>query len=236
MYVSKELISIRLFFPNISFSKSVTLSIFLLIVLSSTYASAATFTIQNNCPFTIWAAAVPGGGRQLDRGQTWQITVSGNNKQGRIWARTGCFFNATGQGRCWTGDCIGQLQCKGYGRSPNTIAEYELNGNDNLDSFDISLVGGFNVPMEFSPNSGGCTRGIRCTADINGQCPIQLRAPFGCNNPCIVYRTDLFCSSPTALSKFFKDRCPYASYLSMDGKDSTFTCPGGTNYRVVFCP
>ncbi|PIN14172.1 hypothetical protein CDL12_13202 [Handroanthus impetiginosus] len=227
MYVSKELISIFLFFPNMSSSKSITFSIFLLIALSSTYASAATFTIQNNFPFTIWSAAVPGGGRQLDRG--------------RIWARTGFFFNATGQGRCQTGDCIGQLQCQGYGRPPNTIAEYELTRDNNLDSFDISLVDGFNVPMEFSPNSGGCTRGIRCAADINGQCLIQLRAPGGCNNPCTVFRKNVFCCNsencgPTALSKFFKDRCPDAYSYSRDDQNTTFTCLGGTNYRVVFCP
>ncbi|KAK9932501.1 hypothetical protein M0R45_019736 [Rubus argutus] len=60
----------------------------------------------------------------------------------------------------------------------------------------ISLISlwlmGFNVPMDFSPTSG-CARGIRCTAYINGQCPSQLRAPGGCNNPCTVFKTDQYC-------------------------------------------
>ncbi|KAI3967231.1 hypothetical protein MKW92_049782 [Papaver armeniacum] len=67
--------------------------------------------------------------------------------------------------------------------------------------------------MSFAPTIG--CRGIKCTADINGQCPKQLKAPGGCNNPCTVFRTDKYCCNsgrcgPTALSKFFKKRCPNA--------------------------
>ncbi|KAF3451222.1 hypothetical protein FNV43_RR07315 [Rhamnella rubrinervis] len=103
------------------------------------------------------------------------------------------------------------------------------------------LVDGFNVPMEFSPTSNGCTRVIRCTADINGQCPNELKAPGGCNNPCTVFKTDQYCCNsgscePTDYSKFFKSRCPDAYSYPKDDQTSTFTCPGGTNYKVVFCP
>ncbi|KAL0329760.1 UNVERIFIED_CONTAM: Thaumatin-like protein [Sesamum radiatum] len=95
--------------------------------------------------------------------------------------------------------------------------------------------------MEFSPNSGGCSRGIRCTADINGQCPARLRAPGGCNNPCTVFKDDKYCCNsgscgPTPESMFFKQRCPDAYSYPKDDQTSIFTCPGGTNYRVVFCP
>ncbi|KAK9147805.1 hypothetical protein Scep_006562 [Stephania cephalantha] len=93
--------------------------------------------------------------------------------------------------------------------------------------------------MDFSPTGGGC-RGIRCAADINGQCPGDLRAPGGCNNPCTVYKTDQYCCTgsasnncpPTDKSRFFKDRCPDAYSYPKDDQTSTFTCPGGTNYRV----
>ncbi|RWV93422.1 hypothetical protein GW17_00044120 [Ensete ventricosum] len=98
-----------------------------------------------------------------------------------------------------TGDCGGVLACTAYGSPPNTLAEFALNQFNNLDFFDISLVDGFNVPMDFSPTSGGC-RGIRCAADINGQ------------------------------------NCPDAYSYPKDDQTSTFTCPGGANYRVVFCP
>ncbi|KAK9103363.1 hypothetical protein Sjap_020617 [Stephania japonica] len=220
------------------------LHLFLLSSLHFAFANAATFDVVNNCPFTVWAAASPGGGRQLDRGQTWNFNVNAGTAGARIWARTNCNFDGSGRGRCETGDCGGLLECQGYGQPPNTLAEYTLNGFNNLDFFDISLVDGFNVPMDFSPTGGAC-RGIRCAADINGQCPGDLRAPGGCNNPCTVYKTDEFCCTgsfnrddcpPTDKSKFFKDRCPDAYSYPKDDPSSTFTCPGGTNYRVVFCP
>ncbi|KAL8556896.1 hypothetical protein ACS0TY_004393 [Phlomoides rotata] len=181
------------------------------------------------------------GGRRLDSGQTWTVTAPAGTTQARIWPRTGCSFDGAGRGRCQTGDCNGVLECRSYGVPPNTLAEYALNQFNNLDFFDISLVDGFNVPMEFSPSSGSCSRGIRCTADINGQCPSQLRAPGGCNNPCTVFKTDQYCCNsgncgPTEYSRFFKERCPDAYSYPKDDQTSTFTCPGGTNYRVVFCP
>ncbi|TQE10627.1 hypothetical protein C1H46_003740 [Malus baccata] len=174
--------------------------------------NAARFDIRNNYAYIVWAAAVPG-----------------------------CSFDGAGRGRCQTSDCGGVLQYQGYGQPPNTLAEYALNQFNNLDFFDISLVDGFNVPMDFSPTFDGCTRGIRCTADFNGQCPNQLRAPGGCNNPCTVFRIDQYCCnsgscSSTDLSRCFKDRCPDAYSYPKDDQISTFICPGGTNYRVVFCP
>lgn len=224
-----------------SFSKS----LLLLFVLSFfTSAHAATFTIHNNCPYTVWAAASPGGGRRLGRGQTWTLTAPPGTSMARIWGRTNCNFDASGRGHCQTGDCGGVLQCNGWGVPPNTLAEYALNQFGNLDFFDISLVDGFNIPMEFSPTrspSGKC-RPIACTADINGQCPRELKAPGGCNNPCTVFKTNEYCCTqgkcgPTNFSRFFKNRCPDAYSYPQDDPTSTFTCPGGsTDYRVVFCP
>ncbi|XP_078440029.1 osmotin 34 [Wolffia australiana] len=215
----------------------------LLLLLFSLFVartSAATFTITNRCPFTVWAAAVPGGGRRLDPGQTWALNVNPGTAGGRVWARTGCTFDGAGRGRCQTGDCNGVLECRNYGQAPNSLAEFALNQYMNLDFFDISLVDGFNVGMELSPVSGGC-RGVRCSADINGQCPGELRAPGGCRDPCNVFKTDAFCCNsgrcgPTYFSRFFKERCPDAYSYPKDDATSTFTCPGGGDYRVVFCP
>ncbi|XP_059628880.1 thaumatin-like protein [Cornus florida] len=228
-----------------SFYISKCLSFFFIIITPfySTSTHAATFEIKNQCPFTVWAAAVPGGGRQLDRGQTWTINASPGTKQARIWARTKCTFDGAGQGRCETGDCGGLLQCKAYGTPPNTLAEYALNQFNNLDFFDISLVDGFNVAMDFSPAraAAGKCRAIRCAADINGPCPRELKAAGGCNNPCTVFKTDEYCCNsgkcgPTNFSRFFKERCRDAYSYPKDDETSTFTCPAGTNYRVVFCP
>lgn len=220
-----------------------TTSIFILFtIFSFTYANAATILVRNNCPDTVWAAGVPaGGGKRLDHDQTWTINAPPGTKQARIWARTKCNFDASGNGKCETGDCNGILECKSFGVPPNTLAEYALNQFGDKDFFDISLVDGFNVPMEFSPTSNGCTRGITCKAEINQQCPNELKAPGGCNNPCTVFKTDEYCCNsgscnPTNFSKFFKERCPDAYSYPKDDQTSTFTCPAGTDYRVVFCP
>ncbi|KAK9085747.1 LOW QUALITY PROTEIN: hypothetical protein Sjap_026158 [Stephania japonica] len=213
---------------NMSFS-STPMHLFLLSSLLLTFANAATFDAVNNC-------------RRLDCGQSWNFNVNPNTGGARIWARTNCNFDDSGCGHCETGNCV--LECRGYGQPPNTLAEYALNQFNNLDFFDISLIDGFNVPMDFSPTGSGC-RGIRSGADINGQCPGDLRAPEGCNNPCAVYKTDQFCCTgsfnrddcpPTDKSRFFKDRCRDAYSYPKDDRCSTFICPGGTNYRVVFCP
>ncbi|KAJ6426574.1 hypothetical protein OIU84_022220 [Salix udensis] len=222
------------------------LSSSLLLSLLFISTKAANFEIRNNCPYTVWAAASPGGGRRLDRGQTWNLNVPAGTAMARIWGRTNCNFDGSGQGRCQTGDCTGGLVCRGWGVPPNTLAEYALNQFGNLDFYDISLVDGFNIPIEFSPTSGGGSgkcQALLCTADINGQCPNQLRAPGGCNNPCTVFKTNEYCCTngqgscgPTTFSRFFKDRCPTSYSYPQDDPSSTFTCPGGTNYRVVFCP
>ncbi|KAJ4716152.1 Thaumatin [Melia azedarach] len=219
------------------------LSIFsiLFVTLYFTFANAATFDIRNNCPYTVWAAAVPGGGKRLNRGETWTISAKPGTKEARIWARTNCQFDASGKGKCRTGDCNGVLQCTAYGVPPNTLAEYSLDQYQHQDFIDISNIEGFNVPMEFSAASGKCNRVIKCTADIVGQCPKELKVPGGCNGPCPTFKTDQHCCNsgncgPTNFSKFFKDRCPDAYSYPKDDPTSLFTCPTGTNYRVVFCP
>ncbi|XP_064982976.1 protein P21-like [Musa acuminata AAA Group] len=215
---------------------SSTILSFLLFALLLALSRAATFEIVNGCPFTVWAAAVPGGGRQLDQGQTWVLDVNPGTTGGRIWARTGCSFDGSGSGSCQTGDCGGLLECEAYGSPPNTLAEFSLNQFNNMDFFDVSLLDGFNVPMEFS----SCMA-IRCSADINGRCPAELRTPGGCNNPCTVFKTDEYCCTssscgPTTYSKFFKSNCPDAYSYPKDDATSTFTCPGNGDYKVIFCP
>ena len=227
-----------------SFTKNLTILFPLLFILFIPNIYAATFDIVNQCSYTVWAAASPGGGRRLDSGQSWSITVNPGTIQARIWGRTNCNFDASGRGKCETGDCNGLLECQGYGSPPNTLAEFALNQDQptNLDFVDISLVDGFNIPMDFSPTTGVC-KSLRCAAAINEECPAELRAPGGCNNPCTVFKTNEYCCTdgpgscgPTPFSKFFKDRCPDAYSYPQDDPTSLFTCPGGTNYRVVFCP
>ncbi|KAJ4704902.1 Thaumatin-like protein [Melia azedarach] len=219
---------------------------FIIIVTISFSCSihAALFEILNNCNYTVWAAANPGGGRELRQGQTWYVNTDPNFKDtGRIWARTNCNFDTNSSGKCDSGDCDGNLYCVTSGSPPVTLAEYSF---ENMDFFDVSLVDGFNVPMEFKGASSGCTKQIKCTGDVNELCPTELRHPGGCNHPCTVFQNDQFCCrggnstpsscGPTAYSRFFKGFCPSAYSYAYDDATSTFTCPSGSNYTVVFCP
>ncbi|KAK1279306.1 hypothetical protein QJS04_geneDACA023001 [Acorus gramineus] len=213
----------------------------LLVPLLLPLTNAATFNVVNKCSHTVWAAAVPGGGQQLNPGQSWTLNVPAGTAGARVWARTGCSFDGSGNGHCQTGDCGGVLECTAYGSLPNTLAEYSLNQFNNLDLYDISLVDGFNVPMDFGPTSRGGCDDVRCAADVNGQCPGVLRVPGGCNNPCTVFKTDEYCCnsgscSPTDYSRYFKGLCPDAYSYPKDDATSTFTCAAGSNYQVVFCP
>lgn len=229
---------------KMSLSKFLFLSSLSSFILWSTSIHAAVFQIQNNCSYTVWAAANPGGGRELRQGQSWIVNTDPNfNDGGRIWARTNCSFDGNGTGICESGDCNGVLYCVSDGAFPLTLAEYSFRGAiNNMDFFDVSLVTGFNVPIEFKGNSSGCNKVTRCTGDVNGLCPTELRHPGGCNHPCSVFKNDQFCCSnstncrPTAYSKFFKDLCPDAYSYAVDDATSTFTCPTGTDYKVVFCP
>ncbi|XP_054810029.1 protein P21-like [Prosopis cineraria] len=223
-----------------------TIPIFSFVLITLFFAStarAAMFNISNNCSYTVWAAAIPGGGRRLNSGEIWALDMAAGTSKARIWPRTNCSFDESGRGTCLTGDCGGLLECNQTGTPPNTLAEFSLNQYNNMDFFDISLVDGFNVPLEISPNSTACNNTIRCTGDVADQCPRELKVAGGCQNPCTVFGSDQYCCTSgsrnctaTTYSKFFKDRCPAAYSYPMDDPTSTFTCPGGTSYNVVFCP
>nr|GMC58695.1 osmotin-like protein [Ipomoea batatas]GME08591.1 osmotin-like protein [Ipomoea batatas] len=219
----------------------------LLLLTLFTSSSAVNFEVRNNCPYTVWAAATPvGGGQRLDNGQSWNINVPRGTAMARIWGRRNCNFDGSGRGSCETGDCNGVLQCTGWGKAPNTLAEFALNQFNNLDFFDISNVDGFNIPMSFAPTRPGADKchAISCTADIVAQCPGPLRVAGGCNNPCTTFGGQQYCCTdnnipcnPTDYSRFFKNLCPDAFSYPKDDATSQFACPGdSTDYRVVFCP
>uniref|UniRef100_A0A7N0URM8 Thaumatin-like protein n=1 Tax=Kalanchoe fedtschenkoi TaxID=63787 RepID=A0A7N0URM8_KALFE len=100
-------------------------NLFLLVISLFVGLVSCTFVIRNNCPYTIWPGTLAGAGTpqlsttgfQLDSGQSARV-VSTPEWSGRIWARTGCKFDAFGVGMCETGDCGGRLQCDGSGAAP----------------------------------------------------------------------------------------------------------------------
>lgn len=205
---------------------------------------AATFEIRNDCPFTVWAAGTPvGGGKRLERGESWIVNVPSGTTLGRFWGRTGCSFDGSGRGKCNTGDCGGVVSCKEWGQVPATLAEYALNQWNNLDFYDISLVDGFNLRMAMLPSNSQCKK-IGCNSDINAKCPNELRVTDGCKSACAAFGKPEYCCvgafldkcPPTGYSRFFKNECPDAYSYARDDATSTFTCPSDTTaYKVIFC-
>ena len=77
-------------------------------------------------------------------------------KAGRIWGRTGCYFPGD-HCRCSTGDCTGARSCALSGKPPATLAEFTIGVDAGVqdDFYDVSVVDGFNVAMDFKCITGG---------------------------------------------------------------------------------
>ncbi|OWM78547.1 hypothetical protein CDL15_Pgr016271 [Punica granatum] len=222
---------------------------------------AATFTFNNNCPYTVWPAILTGSGAQLsttgfqlESGASNAVDVP-NPWSGRVWGRTLCSTDASGKFTCQTADCgSGTVECGGAGGAPPaSLAELTLAAGGGMDFYDISLVDGFNIPISLTPQggSGGCSA-TSCPANVNQVCPPELSmkgadgSVIGCKSACLTFNQPQYCCTgqfaspqtcpPTSYSKVFKDQCPQAYSYAYDDKTSTFTCPGGANYLVTFCP
>ncbi|TFK73272.1 thaumatin-like protein [Pluteus cervinus] len=235
------------------------------------------FTVQNNCPFTIWPAtftdlnagtAAPcfPTGWEAPAFSSVNFTVPSNWKAGRIWARRDCDFS-TGLGptACLDGGCNGGLLCDpttGTGVPPATVAEWTLQGDNNLDFFDVSLVDGYNLPMRIS-NNVGCPI-ADCPVDLGPNCPPDIKGPFdstgfpvGCKSACLAnldgnpsnspnccsgsFNTPATCpSSGVAHYDYFKGNCPNSYAYAFDESSGTalWTCPSNLNadYTLTFCP
>ncbi|TXG68340.1 hypothetical protein EZV62_003275 [Acer yangbiense] len=227
---------------SISF-KNLYLSSFLYYLLSLRLASihAATFIVRNNCSYR---------SRQQP-----SLVVARNSNMVKNGVSTPTITLAA-----YGHEPIANLMQMGsenvrpetvmglYTVYPKMGSTYRWNSEEPLDFFDISLLDGFNVSMEFRGTSSECTKEvIKCTADINGLCPTELRHSGGCYHPCAIFKNSQFCCyegssasasncNPTAYSKSLKDLCPDVYTYPADHATSEFTCPHGTDYKVVFCP
>jgi len=138
------------------------------------------FTFKNLCTQDLWIGSqgnpLPvNGGFKLDAGTTVTYPIAGNTTACRFWARTGCKHDSNGHLVCQTGDC--PLPPAGYtatndgthcyvastgasigGMPPSTLAEFTLGGGSTItnfpDFYDLSLVDGFNVPIQIVPSNG----------------------------------------------------------------------------------
>jgi len=226
--------------------------------------------VTNNCPFTIWPAIYTGPGEPVpDYTTGWEapastsvtFSVPDNWQAGRIWGRRDCDFSVDpGPNSCVDGGCNGGLVCTGGGIPPTTLAEFSLSGGNNLDYYDVSLVQGFNLPLEIT-NTAGCSV-ASCPQDLGPDCPDELKGPFdstgfpvGCKSDCEVdpnptnspscctgsYSTADTCpNSGVPHYSYFKSNCPDSYAYAYDESSGTalWTCPMSSNadYTVTFCP
>ncbi|KZT35717.1 thaumatin-like protein [Sistotremastrum suecicum HHB10207 ss-3] len=171
---------------------------------NSSNMDSRTFTVANNCPFTVWPAmftdlnagsVVPDAptGWEAPAGSSISFAVPNNWTAGRIWGRRDCEFSSiAGPMSCLTGGCNGGLECDphtGTGVPPVTVAEFTLSSPGDQDFYDVSLVDGYALPMAITTNVGCPT--AKCGVDLGPICPPQLQGPFdssgfpvGCKSAC----------------------------------------------------
>ncbi|KAK1324008.1 hypothetical protein QJS10_CPA02g00495 [Acorus calamus] len=149
------------------------------------------FTIINDCKETVWPGVTPGdnfngGGFRLKPGQSAVFTAP-VGWSGRIWGRTGCSFDRTGEqnGTCETGGCLNAFKCAGSGNTPSTLAEFTLASPD---FYDIKPVNG----------KGGNCSSAGCDGDLRTNCPNELAVKVNgkvvaCRSACDVFNTDEYC-------------------------------------------
>lgn len=226
---------------------------------------ARVVTFVNRTSETIWVAASPGNapatlavtGWELSPGHLRAIEVP-NHWNGRFWGRTGCHFHA-GAGSCASGGCGLRFQCTGFGATPATLAEFDLDAWDNLDFYDVSMVDGSNLPMYINRFGGkgrdpisldGCSS-AGCASPVACPTALQVRsggAVVGCTSACARFATDQYCCRgkwssralcdpkawPVDYAAVFKRAEPYAYSYVYDDATSVFTCSGECNYRITF--
>ena len=112
-----------------------------------------------------------------------------------VWG-SGCVFDSTGMGTCDTGDCGGVLQCNGAGGNPPaSLAEITLDGANGYDFYDISLVDGYNLPINMQPIGGTSANGTcgapGCISNLNLNCPTALQVPYPANSQLPTQLTEL---------------------------------------------
>ncbi|KAJ1267785.1 hypothetical protein BS78_07G084900 [Paspalum vaginatum] len=197
----------------------VAVALLLILIESASAVSSRTFTITNNCGYTVWPGILSSAGSpQLDTtgfalapGASRSLAAPGG-WSGRLWGRTLCPADAAGGlFTCATGDCgTGRVDCAGHGAAPPaTLAEFTLDGHGGMDFYDVSLVDGYNLPMLVEPQGGGAGAGASCVptgcmVDLNRACPAELRVPspgagagagVACKSACEAFGTAEYCCS-----------------------------------------
>jgi len=229
-----------------------------LVVTLAFPAGATTFTVKNNCSYTVFPGIFPAsvfsnGGWTLAPGASSTFTVP-SGSVGRLWGRTGC--NSASPAQCTTGSCGGTgLQCAGTTGQPNTsLFEWNINASG-TDWYDVSYVDAVDNPIGVSVTNASCVSPSVCSASVITSCPADLRSGAFCLSPCSRYNTDQFCcrgafgtpqtcvvanwttSAQTYVNNIHA-QCPreYSYAYDENSGGALQTCPTGSNFTITFCP
>ncbi|KAM7255128.1 hypothetical protein ACFE04_020369 [Oxalis oulophora] len=200
-------------------------------------AHGATFTIRNNCDYTVWPGILAAIGSPPAIINRIRIASPSINKYIHssimVWS-------SVGSDRMWD-------QCKRtifmrYWRLclwPSCLQWCRWSSTSIVDR--LPPIGG----------SGSC-KSTSCPADINAVCPSELAVKgvggrvIGCKSACLALKQPQYCctgafSMPylcgsSKYAQIFKSKCPQANSYAYDDEFSTFTCTGGPNYLITFCP
>ncbi|XP_042403165.1 thaumatin-like protein 1 isoform X4 [Zingiber officinale] len=220
----------------------------------------ATFTFVNKCGETVWPGILSNAGRPRLQTTGFELASSASRAvaapggwSGRFWARTGCSAGGSAGGwSCATGDCgTGRVECDGAGAAlPTTLAEFTLaSAAAGRDFYDVSLVDGYNLPVLVEASDGQGCPAAGCLVDVGQRCPAELRVAGqsgACRSACDAFGKPEYCCSgafassatcrPTVYSQVFKAACPNSYSYAFDDPTSIFTCSGGADYTITFCP
>ncbi|PWZ34398.1 Osmotin-like protein [Zea mays] len=205
-------------------AKTPVLGFLLALVATSTPAAATTLTLHNLCPYPVWPLVSPNTGFPAISENTGRLDGGGRGLvsfrfpdsfwAGRVVARTGC---SSGHSRCETGSV-----------APATVVQLVVHAEgQDLASYSVSLVDGFNVPAVVSPQAvgGGQCPALGCAADLNAGCPPSQRV-LGAGGGVVA------CKGPAG---YFKERCPLTRTTPTDVEPVPQRCLAPGELKVVFC-
>ncbi|BGP25471.1 hypothetical protein JCM10295v2_004398 [Rhodotorula toruloides] len=238
-------------------------------LVSTVHAGDRQFTITNKCSYTIWPAIsnyitkiyTGPGGWEAKPGTSKTVTVP-SPANVRVWPRRGCTFDASGNGKCITGDCAGQLECGLGSIGWVNVVEINLDSYAGQDFWDISSVPGWTAPIAVEPD--GCPS-LACTKDANAACPDDRMKQkdsngnvIGCLSACLaginaqkpsynccsgIYDSVEACDvNKVDFYKVLKPLCEHAYWYPFDNNTGLpkvdFPCRAASSpgYTITFCP
>ena len=137
-----------------------------------------------------------------------------------------------------------------------------MDGWQGQDYYDVSLVDGYNLPIQISPIAGSFKKAgggkydcnpAGCHSDLNAHCPPELAQKSGghtvaCFSACMKLNTDEYCcrgahnKPETCKSRdwkvnypaIFKQSCPDAYSYAYDDHSSTFPCHSNGAHKTGY--